>query len=359
MKRRDFIQRSALGATAAGMAGCSGAGNQVNIKKSELEWEEFSFESSVPKPSGGAIPRNKLGTTDIEVSAFGFGSHMRRDIIGFFDERQQIIRQAYELGVNLFDVYDKEHHCFQYEPMGQHIEPMKNDVVISIALLPYSGRTFEEEFERDLRCFNRDYIDMVRIHVYSPEQESWKNWEKLFKWREEGKIRAVGVPIHYMSDLDHIFAQELPIDFVLFPYNFYHNVAWHGHPVEGMNANFDPLPKILRNKGIGVMTMKAFSGDFLVTPFKQIAKDINPDINYTQAALKYVINSPVNPDSTVTGMYNLDHLYDNVAAYYNPEMTQEERDLLAKVRERAVLTAKAHLPEHYQFLEGWVGREFG
>lgn len=354
MKRRDFIVKSTTGALAAGMAGCSGGIKHMDIHKTDIRYSDYNFEPTLPKPAGGTLPMKEIGTTGIKIPQFGFGSHMRNDIIHNFSDRQRIIRGAYDYGVRLFDVYDKEHECYQYEPMGKHLKPMINDVAISIALLPYDGRTFEQEFERDLRAFGRDHIDLVRIHVRDPESKDWDRWEQLFKWKEQGKIRAVGVPIHNVRDLDKII-DVLPLDFVLFPYNFYHNIVWHGH--EG--DNYETLPKMLRRKGIGVLTMKAFAGDPLQAPFRDIADKLNdnPDIDYNRAALKFVINSPVDPDATVTGMYNMDHLYNNLSAYFDPEMTPEEAELLEKVRKTARIVAKYHLPKHYEFLENWAYAE--
>ena len=338
-----------------GAAGCSSLKKTIAIKKSDVRYSDFSFDATVPKPSAGTMPVSELGTTGMKLSKFGFGSHMRKDIITYFKERQQIIREAHDFGITLFDVYDKEHEVYQYEPMGKHLAPIINDVVISISLLPYDGRTLEQEFERDLRLFGRDYIDMVRMHMYDPNSKSWSDWDKLFRWKEQGKIRAVGIPVHYMDDLEKVI-EAYSLDYVLFPYNYYHNTCWHGYPKEGGSPDFDPLPVRLRNKGIGVMTMKAFCGDPLQAPLNDAANSVNrdKDINYNQAALRYVINSPVNPDTTVTGMYNLDHLYRNVDAFYKPEMSGEERDFLQKMRGQVKLVSKTHLPDHYRFLDRWA-----
>ena len=60
-----------------------------------------------------------------------------------------------------------------------------------------------------------------------------------------------------------------------------------------------------------------------------------------RAALRSVINSGFEPDSTLCGMYNLPNVYENVAAYFDPEMSDEERDLLNNVKRLAKRTAKS------------------
>ena len=350
MERRDFMKKTAAGFLGAGLAGCS-TGKLGSIQL-ERKLPPFSFGDNYPRPKGGTIPTGELGTTGIKVSKFGFGSHIRPYLVPYVRERERMLRDAFELGVRVFDVYDKEFEIYQYEPTGRHLAPVINDVVISIAILPYDGRTLQEELERDLRVFGRDYLDMVRIHSYSPDEDIWWQWEDLFKFKEQGKIRAVGVPIHHVKQL-YPLIDTYPIDYVIFPYNFYHNVIWQGEVAEG---DFDSLPAMLRKRGIGVVTMKAFAGDYLVTPLKEVAETFKEDkeISFVQAALRYVINSGLNPDTTLTGMYYPSDVYENVDAFYNPEMSDEEQELLRKVDKVAKVNADAWLPEHYKFLEEWA-----
>ncbi len=345
MKRRSFFGTGAAGIAALGLGGCSR--KLVAVK----ELPPFSFGDNYPKPTGGSIPRKQLGNSGIEVSTFGFGSHMRPYLRPYERERERMQRDAFELGVNVFDVYDTEHEVYQYEPAGRALRPINKDVHISIAIQPYDGRNLQQEMERDLRVFFRDYIDMVRCHVYKKEDQNWGWWEQLFKWKEEGKIRAVGVPVHAYADLFPLL-DEYPIDYVIFPYNFFMNIAWDGHRADD---KYDTIPGMLRQRGIGVITMKPFAGDYLAYPLGQAAKKVAPksEVNFMQAALKYVINSGV-PDTTFTGMYYPSHVYENIAAYYNPAMTGEEKALLDKVRRIAVTESMASLPAHYKFFAKWI-----
>jgi len=354
MRRRDFLLKGSLGIAGAGLAGCAAQNAGLNkIQKSKLQWTDYSIEPTVPKPKG-TLPTGEIGKTGIKVSKFGFGSNLRKDIATYKKDRERIILEAHDMGITMFDVYDKEQECFQYEYMGEFLQPFRKNVVISMAPLPYDGRTFEQQFERDLKAFRTDYIDMARLHAYDEKAPDWKHWETLFRYKEKGYLRAVGMPTHDYPQTEYVL-KNFPLDFVIFPYNFYHNLCWHGDSFD----NFDPLPKLLREKGVGVVTMKAFAGDFLVNPFKAIAhsKDKFKDLDYNKAALRYVINSEVKPDTTITGMYSMDHLYGNMDAFFNPSMSKDERDMLTHVRNNAKLVADSFLPDHYKFLNGWVGKD--
>ncbi len=345
MKRRNFI---ALGGTAAAglAAGCSG----MSVKR---ELSPYAFDKKIRKPAG-TMSMGEIGKTGIKVSKFGFGSHVRKDIISFEKEREYMVRESFDLGINFFDVYDKEQECYQYEPMGRFLAPIINDVVISISILPWEGRTLEQELERDLRLFGRDYIDMVRIHSYSPSSKNWSQWEQLFKFKEQGKIRAVGIPIHSLQDLKAPL-EQIPLDYVIFPFNFYHNWSWLNKN-QVLDVDYGPMVKKLRDRGIGIITMKPFAGDRLVYPFKRIAGEIDAsgEVNFAKACLRYVINSDLDVETTLGGMYYPYHVYENVEAYYNPKMSEPEQLVLKKLRKKVRKVTIDWLPEHYKFLEKWA-----
>ncbi len=343
MKRRKFL---ASGLTVAASAGCGG----VAVKQ---ELAPYAFDRKGKKPIG-AMPSGEIGKTGIKVSKFGFGSHIRKDIVPFSKEREWMIREAHELGITFFDVYDKEQECYQYEPMGRYLKPVINDVVISISILPWDGRTLEQEFERDLRLFGREYLDMVRIHSYKSTSSNWNQWDLLFKWRDKGKIRAVGIPIHNLDNIKEPL-ESLPLDYVIFPFNFYHNWTWLANERKvGRHDSYDNLLPELRRRGIGVISMKPFAGDYLITPFGKLAAEYDPEVNLAKASLKYVINSGLNVDSTLGGMYYPFHVYENVDAFLNPRMTDREIKTLSRIRKKAKIVAERRLPAHYRFLNAWA-----
>ncbi len=360
MKRRDFVAAGTAGALGAGLSGCSLLGKGKYVI-SEPQPTAIDLETKVPKPVG-TMPMGILGNTGIKVSKLAFGSHMLTELRSYEKEREWMSREANDLGVNLFDVYDIEHSVYQYEPMGRYLEPIRKDVVISITLRPYDGRTYIQEFERDLKAFRTDYIDLVRIHATkydvdadTPENQRWEWWEQLFKWKEEGKIRAVGLPFHNHDEIILPLA-EIPLDYVILPFNFYHN--WYRMEPN----NFDSLIEDIRGRGIGVISMKPRLGDRLSTPFMNIANQIkeHPEVNYSEACLRYIINAPAELDSTLIGMNNPYHVYENIDPFFNPEMTDEEKKLLSKLRWVAKINnvTKHLLPEHYKFLEEYVPKSW-
>lgn len=345
MKRRDFIKKSTVGALAVGATGAGAAPKQKFEFKPEKS--PFSFKVTVPKPQG-TMPMGELGKTGMKLSKLGFGSHMSPDILKFTVEREKIIQEAYDLGVRVFDIYDKEHECFQYEPMGRYLKPMINDVIISISFRPYDDRTPEQELERDLKLFGRDHIDLVRTWVESADD---KTYIMLSKAKEKGQVRAIGMMVHDVANLDSVLKNNIPLDYVLLPFNFYHNLCWFGEQPD----DFKPLIAKIRERGMGLLTMKPFAGDFMVTPFIKAARELSKgkEVSFPQAAIRYILNSGIDASSTFTGMYTLNQVYENVAAYYKPAMSKEDRTLLDQLREAAESSSQSWLPDHYKWLDQW------
>ncbi len=350
MKRRDFIAKSTLGSVGLGFAGCAS-------KKSLNRRLYTDLAPFTPRPRGGVMPMAELGNTGIKMSKLTFGSHIRAEMTDKYHEREYMIHEAYDLGVNVFDVYDDEkgsskEPSMQYEPLGRQIAPFKNNVLVSISFRPYNGRSPDEELERDIKLFGKDCIDLLRIL----REPGHPMWDTVFKYKEKGYVRAIGAPVHDLKDIDMLLG-KVPLDYILMPYNFYHSICWLGdEPNE-----YDSVPTRIRQYGIDVVTMKPFGGDYLVKPFIGFAREFTsePDITFPQASLRYIINSGINARTTFTGMYNLSDLYENVAAFYNPTINDEERQLLKNMKEAIVHEPKkvsSLLPDHYKFLENWAPR---
>jgi len=189
------------------------------------------------------------------------------------------------------------------------------------------------------------------MHCHGPESKQWPDWDVLFKLKEKGYIRAVGVPIHFRNELD-LVVKTFPIDFVVFPFNFYHNIVYTGK----FPGDYMPVAKMLREKGIGVVTMKPFASEWFISHLVRVARELDPkgEASPGQAMLRYIINSGLEPDVTLAGMWTLNDVYDGITAYFRPRMSSEEKKLLDGLRKHAKLTESACLPDHYRFLDRWA-----
>ncbi|MFC1651135.1 aldo/keto reductase [Candidatus Latescibacterota bacterium] len=353
MKRRTFIKNCALSTSAAALSGCSGMfGRKISLKRDvDLRRDPEILKITRKRPPVGTMPMSEIGSTGIKVSKFGFGSHMSQDLLPYEKEREFMIREAFDMGINLFDVYDQSWNIHQYEPMGRHLAPIMNDVVVSVDMVPAKGLTVEREFDRIRKLLRRNHIDMIRLHARSLDDSLWKDWETLFRLKEKGYVRAVGVAVHFISETD-VVLPRVPVDYVIFPYNFYHNLIWDGR----RGQKFDKLAEGLKKRKIGVVTMKPFGTDNFINPMMAAAKELDngENISLPQAALRHIQKCGLDPDTTLGGLYSADHLYEDIEAYYKPEMSDEEADLLKNIRRKARIYSDALMPNHYKFLNAWA-----
>ncbi len=347
MRRRTFIARGALGAAVLGSAGCAARGRMTILPE---KVEAVPLEITRPRPAG-TMPTGTLGKTDITVSRFGYGAHMSQELLPATKEREYMIREAYDLGVRLFDVYEQNWNTMQFEPMGRYLEPVKDETVVSIVMLLYPQMTLDQTFAEVCRRLRRDHVDMVRLHARRPEDPLFKHWEQLFKWRDEGRIRALGVSAHVPEDLEWVVG-NLPIDYAIIPYNFYHNLLWTGATAGDMGGQAVRL----REYGIGIVVMKPLGTDWFIRPLIDAAKklDSGRDLSVPQAALRYVYSSGLNPDSVITAMYSCNHVYEDIAAVYTPRLSADEAALLERLKAKTNVKATAWLPDYYRFLDRWA-----
>ena len=169
-----------------------------------------------------SIPLRTLGNSDLQLTPIGIGAWAIGGAGWQFawgpqDDSDSIkaIHRALELGVNWIDtaaVYG----------LG-HSEEVVARAVRSVARRPYiftkcsrrwdaSGSIFSalqpaslrEELEGSLRRLGVDAIDVYQIHWPNPENEIEQAWETLARFREEGKVRWIGVSNFSVEQMQRI-----------------------------------------------------------------------------------------------------------------------------------------------------------
>jgi aryl-alcohol dehydrogenase-like predicted oxidoreductase len=158
-----------------------------------------------------------LGNSDLQLTPIGFGAWAIGGgnwefAWGPQDDNESIaaIHRALELGVNWIDtaaIYGLGHseeivgkavkswsgprpHLFTKCSMRWNPEGTEQARTIYRSLAADSLR---EELESSLRRLQTDVIDLYQIHWPNPEAEIEEGWETLAKFKEEGKVRWIGV----------------------------------------------------------------------------------------------------------------------------------------------------------------------
>jgi len=326
---------------------------------------------------GGMVYR-RLGQTDMDVSLLSFGSHTDpADRLRAGPEktvltpegqvrRDRIIAHAFDLGVNLLDVYASEG---QWEPAARLVRGRRDKVLISLA-----HEITPKDIEQAARFFG--YVDLYRFCAQEIDPPTLENWDLLRKAKEAGKIRAIGISVHTERTMTMALDELEGLDYIIFPYNFIHARADY--------SQF--LPQAIR-KGVGLIAMKPLaSGSIMkldprarpgakpefedlllwqrenkpVLPaaVAELTARLSrmPDETLCMAALRFVYSRPFL-SAALTGMFEdrlLDDNYKALTRYW--EMRPEEQAALGAAKQLASLRGASWLRPGYGWLEEqWRG----
>ncbi|MFC1573564.1 hypothetical protein ACFL30_00105 [Candidatus Latescibacterota bacterium] len=328
MKRREFITTAALSAAALS-AGCSKGSNEQTAQNSESTNETMTFST--------------LGKTGIKVSRLSFGSHLSDDNKANPKGRDRQIQYGIERGINLFDIY--EHTYNQFEPMSKSLAGHP-EALISLYL---DSPDVEKRVDEVLGIFNRDHIDLFRA-MYEPDK-----LEGLFRLREKGKVRAVGIAHHWEEEFVRAIKQYGDdLDYFMFPYNFVHNKAT---PNDKQNSYATFLSRA-REHNYGLIGMKPFANEMLLDFAKDqgyIGGPKDRGVSVPTAAIRYALSTGAIHTS-LPAMNSEKEISENLQGIYRPGLDSLEREVLKEIDVLAMEHKWSYLNRkpHYRWLAQWV-----
>jgi aryl-alcohol dehydrogenase-like predicted oxidoreductase len=367
MKRFNSTRRDFLAACSAGLlAGRAGAA-----------LGDFQAPGLGEYQRGGMVYR-RLGQTDMDVSLLSFGSHtdpadrlpagQDKTILTPAGQarRDRIIAHAFDLGVNLLDVYASEG---QWEPAARLVGGRRDKILISLA-----HEITPKDIDQAARFFG--HVDLYRFCAQQIDQSALENWDLLRKAKEAGKIRAIGISVHIERTMNMALDELEGIDFIIFPYNFIHARADYG----------EFLPRAIR-QGVGLIAMKPLASGSIMELDPRARAGAKPEfetLQLWQTGNKPILPAAVAeltaslsrlPDETLcmaamrfaysrtflsaalTGMFEDRLLEDNYKALTRyREMRPQEQAALGAAKRLAELRGASWLRPEYRWLEEqWRG----
>lgn len=186
--------------------------------------------------TASAITLRTLGNSDLQLTPIGFGAWAIGGgnwefAWGPQDDKESVdaIHRALDLGVNWIDtaaVYGLGH---SEEVVGRAIKTTSHKpyVFTKCSMRWNADRSIyrslkadslAEEIESSLRRLGVETIDLYQIHWPNPEAELEEGWETLAKFREQGKLRWIGVSNFNVEQMER--AQKIaPITSLQPPYS--------------------------------------------------------------------------------------------------------------------------------------------
>ena len=304
VNRRDFFRRSAV----------AGAGALLFPSTAASAWKTASDNKTT------AYPVRILGRTGIEVPILSMGV-MRAD-------NPNVVRAAYNAGLTFFDTAHVYQNGRNEEMLGKFFVDKPRD---SFKLAtkgkfsyPLSDR-FEEEFtallDLSLKRLQTNFVEIFYIHAIEKVEAitDERVVRLLKKFRDDGKIRHIGVSTHANKPemIDAAVRAEI-YDVYLLSYNFkLTNLQETNEAIErGVQA------------GLGFVAMKTMTGGVEDAGGK---KRIN-----AQACLKWVWQNK-NIATIIPGFSNFTEFDECLAAVQKMELTGAEKEYLTMLCNRELL----------------------
>jgi len=300
-----------------------------------------------------------LGRTELRVSVAGLGcggfSRLGLGTGKSEAEAVALVRQAFDLGVNLFDtaaVYGTE------EVLGRALKTLPRDqvVIATKAWIPRGGGRSAAgravaSLDNSLKLLGLDCIDVFQLHGVSPgayDQAREAIAPALLKEKAKGKIRHLGVTETGSSDAEHAMVKRAVEDGLW-------DVVMIGFHMMHQNARTTVFPRTLANR-VGTLLMFAVRNIFskperLKTELRELAgkrqlprwlADAPNPLGFlihqgdggaatlTEAAYRFVRHEP-GVDVVLFGTGDPEHLRTNITSILKPPLPETDRRILAKL----------------------------
>ena len=272
------------------------------------------------------IDRRMIPALGKEISRLGYGG-MRFPKNGDevdMDAAVQLLRKAYEMGINYVDTAMVYHKGESEKIFGKAFEPYPRDSYLIADKMSIWLCSDEEDmkarFYNQLKTLKTDYIDFYLVH--SLNRNHYKKVKDLHcveflqQMKREGKIKHLGFSFH---DTYQVFTQILndyTWDFVQIQLNY---LDWH-------NQGAEQLYRELERRNLPVMVMEPVRGGYLATIDSERAKpflELEPQRSIASWAIRWVESLP-QVAVVLSGMSDLQQLEDNVATMTNFEPMNEQ-----------------------------------
>jgi predicted aldo/keto reductase-like oxidoreductase len=266
--RREFLQATAAGLTAASLTENAGA------------------QPGPPQSNAGGIPLRPLGKTGELVSLLCLGGHASTNPQKLTEPQSlRLIQRAVDEGITFLDNCWDYHNGAAEERMGKALaEGGRRDKVCLMTKV--CGRTAKEaqsNLDDSLRRLKTDRIDLWQFHevVYDNDPD-WifardGAFQTGLKALKEGKVRYLGFTGH-KDPVIHLKMLTMPYDW-----------ASVQMPLNVMDVHYRSFQKqvlpVLLQRNIGVLAMKSLGGTGVIVTQAGIP---------VEDALRYVLSLPIS-----------------------------------------------------------------
>ncbi|MGE0680202.1 MAG: aldo/keto reductase [Candidatus Binatia bacterium] len=283
-----------------------------------------------------------LGRTGLQVSDVGFGAMtIGGEIFGVTDDQESLrtLHRALDLGMNFIDTADAYGRGHSEELLAQLLKTRRKEVILATKggnqfTVRQGLRNFDPDYitsalEASLKRLQIDAIDLYQLHNPSPEvMRRGEIFERLDRFKREGKIRFYGVSLEKTSDGLVAIETGKPDTFQVV-YNILHQDPEEQLFPLAQRENIGILARVPLERGVLSGRFKstaefaqkdwrrgAFSEDGLAqthAAVKRLGFLVKGDIpTLAQAALRFILSNPV-VSTVIPGIRTVKQVEDNIA----------------------------------------------
>ncbi len=220
------------------------------------------------KPKAGDIPRRTLGRTGEKLTIIGQGG--ARFHLVPPDEGAAVVRRAYDLGINYFDMARSYAEGRAEEVYGAAIPAFRKNIFLTTKTGQRTRKGAEADLETSLRKMRTDYVDLWQMHGVNRKQDVERifapggAFEAFEAAKKAGKCRFIGYsncrdPLVHVEMLKH--AERFDTAFMPL-----HVADTCFSESSDMSFEATALPEAVE-RGVGIFAMKVFGNAFLLRPF--------------------------------------------------------------------------------------------
>ncbi len=195
----------------------------------------------------------------------------------------------------------------------------------------------EETFQSQLDHLGVDYVDYYLLHNIQTEYydgfdgkggivKATNLFDHAKKWKEDGKIRHLGISFHSSAKLlDRVLQEHPEIEFVQIALN---PIDWDSELVQA-----GPCYDVIRKQGRKVVIMEAVKGGGLAKlpeEAEKLLKAAHPDWSIASWSVRFGLGMD-DVIAVLSGMSTLEQVKDNTATSNAAEkLTEEDQKVLAQ-----------------------------
>jgi len=220
------------------------------------------------KPKSGDIPMRVLGRTGQKLTIVGEGG--ARFHLVPFEEGKAVVRRAYDLGINYFDMARSYAEGHAEEVYGAVIPAFRKDIFLTTKSGQRTRKGAEADLETSLKTMKTDHVDLWQMHGVNRMEDIQRIFapggaiEAFEAAKKAGKCRFIGYsncrdPLVHVEMLKH--AERF--DTALMPLHAADTAFSEG---PAMSFEKTALPAAVE-RGVGIFAIKVFGNAFLLRPF--------------------------------------------------------------------------------------------